>query len=262
MTSPTQVNCLGHRQPNEPKMLTGSSQNRQRSRLLLRSMEHTDIPDCRCERQGLNHSCHWQSEHVNPTSRLGLPRQARPQGTLTGMAGRGCWKKRRPFCNGADRSCNITRRASGLTSSGSFVTRELAEPSQEEKQMNVEQSACASSGKARSWEQLTGPNVNAKSEGCKRVSSRQHREGRWGKVKALQRLLTCSFSGKALAVKRVTENQGKRTPGVDGAIWALRRPNTKPSARCGGAGIRPQPLAAGPYPEGQWKVADRWASRR
>ncbi|MGL9725936.1 MAG: reverse transcriptase N-terminal domain-containing protein [Wolbachia sp.] len=34
-------------------------------------------------------------------------------------------------------------------------------------------------------------------------------ERRWGKVKALQHLLTRSFSGKALAVKRVTENQGK-----------------------------------------------------
>lgn len=45
-------------------------------------------------------------------------------------------------------------------------------------------------------------------------------EKRWGKVKALQRLLTRSFSGKALAVKRVTENQGKRTPGVDGETWS------------------------------------------
>ncbi len=44
-------------------------------------------------------------------------------------------------------------------------------------------------------------------------------EGKWGKVKALQRLLTHSLSGKALAVKRVTENQGKRTPGVDGTTW-------------------------------------------
>src|SRR5215470_18542676 len=43
--------------------------------------------------------------------------------------------------------------------------------------------------------------------------------GKWNKVKALQRLLTRSFSGKALAVRRVTENTGKRTPGVDGAIW-------------------------------------------
>src|SRR5580692_8899936 len=40
--------------------------------------------------------------------------------------------------------------------------------------------------------------------------------GKWGRVKALQRLLTHSYSGKALAVRRVTENTGKRTPGVDG----------------------------------------------
>jgi RNA-directed DNA polymerase len=40
------------------------------------------------------------------------------------------------------------------------------------------------------------------------------RDGRWGEVKALQWLLTHSFYGKAIAVKRVTENQGKTTPGV------------------------------------------------
>src|SRR5471030_1349418 len=44
-------------------------------------------------------------------------------------------------------------------------------------------------------------------------------DGRWGKVTVLQRLLTRSHSGKMLAVKRVTENRGKRTPGVDGKIW-------------------------------------------
>jgi RNA-directed DNA polymerase len=44
-------------------------------------------------------------------------------------------------------------------------------------------------------------------------------EKRWDKVKALQRLLTHSFSGKALAVRRVTENQGKNTPGVDKITW-------------------------------------------
>jgi len=35
---------------------------------------------------------------------------------------------------------------------------------------------------------------------------------RWGKVRALQRLLTHSYSGKVLAVRRVTENDGKKTP--------------------------------------------------
>jgi len=37
-------------------------------------------------------------------------------------------------------------------------------------------------------------------------------EGRWNKVKALQHLLTHSFSGKALAVKRVTENHSVESP--------------------------------------------------
>src|SRR5713101_134889 len=41
------------------------------------------------------------------------------------------------------------------------------------------------------------------------------KENRWSKVKVLQRLLTCSYSGKVLAVRRVTENDGKETPGVD-----------------------------------------------
>lgn len=45
------------------------------------------------------------------------------------------------------------------------------------------------------------------------------RESRWGKVRALPHLLSHSFSGKAVAVKRVTSNDGKRTPGVDGVIW-------------------------------------------
>jgi RNA-directed DNA polymerase len=45
------------------------------------------------------------------------------------------------------------------------------------------------------------------------------REGKHGKVKALQWLLTHSFYAKLLAVKRVTENSGRKTPGVDGIIW-------------------------------------------
>jgi len=43
--------------------------------------------------------------------------------------------------------------------------------------------------------------------------------GTWHKVQALQHVLTHSFSGKALAVRRVTANQGKNTPGVDTVTW-------------------------------------------
>src|SRR5262245_65535789 len=58
------------------------------------------------------------------------------------------------------------------------------------------------------------------------VKARQ--AGRWDKVKALQRRLTHSLSGKVLAVKRVTENPGKHPPGVDRVLWDT--PATKAAA--------------------------------
>lgn len=58
--------------------------------------------------------------------------------------------------------------------------------------------------------------------------AKAERDGRKGKVKALQRLLTSSFYAKCLAVKRVTSNTGGKTPGVDGIIW--KTPSEKMSA--------------------------------
>jgi len=45
------------------------------------------------------------------------------------------------------------------------------------------------------------------------------RQGEWRKVKRLRYLLTQSFAARALAVKRVTENKGKKTAGIDGKVW-------------------------------------------
>jgi RNA-directed DNA polymerase len=67
-------------------------------------------------------------------------------------------------------------------------------------------------------------------------------EGRWGKVKALQRLLSRSYSAKVWAVKRVTENEGKRTPGVDGVLWDTPQKKAHAVQRLRQRGYRPQPL--------------------
>ena len=67
-------------------------------------------------------------------------------------------------------------------------------------------------------------------------------EGRWNKVKALQRLLTHSYSARVLAVKRVTENDGKRTPGVDGEIWDTPQKKAQAVRTLRWHGYRPQPL--------------------
>jgi len=42
-------------------------------------------------------------------------------------------------------------------------------------------------------------------------------QGRWNKVKALQYRLARSHSARVVAVERVTQNKGGKTPGVDGA---------------------------------------------
>ena len=58
----------------------------------------------------------------------------------------------------------------------------------------------------------------------------------------MQHLLTRSHSGKLLAVKRVTENAGKRTAGVDGKIWKTPMSKMKASQALTHRGYQPLPL--------------------
>ncbi|WP_312552758.1 group II intron reverse transcriptase/maturase [Massilia sp.] len=67
-------------------------------------------------------------------------------------------------------------------------------------------------------------------------------EGDWRRVKSLQRWLTRSFSAKALAVKRVTENQGKRTSGVDQQLWETPSQKYAAIAQLQKRRYRPRPL--------------------
>lgn len=67
-------------------------------------------------------------------------------------------------------------------------------------------------------------------------------ESKSGKVKALQYLLTHSFSGKVIAVRRVTENQGKRTAGVDGVTWETPEKKAAAVLALKARGYRPHPL--------------------
>lgn len=42
---------------------------------------------------------------------------------------------------------------------------------------------------------------------------------RWNKVKVLQGILSRSYAARLLAIRRVTENRGKKTSGIDGELW-------------------------------------------
>jgi RNA-directed DNA polymerase len=67
-------------------------------------------------------------------------------------------------------------------------------------------------------------------------------EGRWNKAKALVYLLTHSFGGRALAILRVVDNSGAKTPGVDGVTWNTPESKSAALAALRRHGYRPQPL--------------------
>lgn len=72
--------------------------------------------------------------------------------------------------------------------------------------------------------------------------AKAEREGRLGKVKALQRILSTSFYAKCLAIKKVTDNKGGRTPGVDNACWSTKLQKEKAVSLLKRKGYRPEPL--------------------
>jgi RNA-directed DNA polymerase len=94
------------------------------------------------------------------------------------------------------------------------------------KQMNAATLACAPSGVT--WNDIPWATVQRQVRRLQTRIVKATQNGRHNKAKALQWLLTHSFSGKALAVKRVTENKGKNTPGVDKVTW--KTPRTKTNA--------------------------------
>lgn len=67
-------------------------------------------------------------------------------------------------------------------------------------------------------------------------------EKRFGKARALQRLLTHSFYGKSMAVKRVVQNRGSKSPGVDGIIWRTKSQKMQAVLSIKRSGYKAKPL--------------------
>ena len=83
------------------------------------------------------------------------------------------------------------------------------------------------------------------------------KEGKKGKVKALQRLLTCSFYAKCLAVNRVVSNKGANTPGVDGILWRTSCQRMEAVKSIRRKGYKSQPLRRIYIPKKNSKTAKR-----
>src|SRR5229473_3073933 len=113
--------------------------------------------------------------------------------------------------------------------------------------------AGASFHRVTDWHAIDWQNV---SHNVRRLQARivkATKEKRWGKVKARPRLLTHSFSGKALAVRRVTENQGKNTPGVDKVTWNTPQKKINAVDELKRRGYKPLPLRRVSIPKSNGK---------
>ena len=120
--------------------------------------------------------------------------------------------------------------------------------------MNTGATVCASSRRTVQWPDIDWVQCRRNVRRLQMRIVKATQEGRWSKVKALQRLLTGSFSGKALAVKRVTENEGRKTAGVDRQVWST--PETKAQAvhHLNRRGYKPLPLRRVYIPKSSGKM--------
>ncbi len=108
--------------------------------------------------------------------------------------------------------------------------------------VHPELSPGATSHGANGWDQIDWRRVNRNVHRLQVRIVKATKEGRWGRVKALQHLLTHSFSGRALAVRRVTGNRGRRTPGIDRETWSTSARKWTAVHQLRQFGYRPRPL--------------------
>lgn len=102
--------------------------------------------------------------------------------------------------------------------------------------------ALGASSTTASWDAIDWRSIEAQVGRLQMRIAKATREGRWGKVKALQWLLTHSNSAKLLAVRRVVRNRGRHTAGIDGRVWRTSRQKLRAARSLQRRGYRAQAL--------------------
>ena len=100
----------------------------------------------------------------------------------------------------------------------------------------------ASPAWSNAWNQVNWQHVEQQVRRLQMRIAKATQQGKHGKAKALQWLLTHSHSAKLLAVKRVTGNTGAKTPGVDGVLWKTPKEKIQAVQSLQRKGYQAQPL--------------------
>jgi len=128
----------------------------------------------------------------------------------------------------------------GRLPSWSFVAGRFVKLFERRKAMNSKM--CASSDTVKRWSEIDFNRARNYVQKLQIRIAKAYKEGRYNKVKSLQRLLVTSFYAKSLAVKRVTENKGGKTAGVDGELWTTPKLKFEAITQLKRNGYSPKPL--------------------
>lgn len=120
--------------------------------------------------------------------------------------------------------------------------------------MRVDTSRPAFSHPATGWHSINWEVCHSRVRELQVRIAKAAENNEWRKVKSLQRLLVRSFSAKAIAVKRVTENRGKKTAGVDGELWDTPCSKWAAVTQLERRGYKPKPLRRVYIPKSNGKL--------
>ncbi|WP_347252509.1 group II intron reverse transcriptase/maturase [Legionella sp.] len=108
--------------------------------------------------------------------------------------------------------------------------------------MTIELSNGAPSAKDNDWNTINWRKVESEVRRLQVRIAKAVEEKRFGKVKALQWILTHSRNAKLLAVRRVTKNRGAKTPGIDGETWLTSKKKIRAIETLSRKGYKSQPM--------------------
>jgi RNA-directed DNA polymerase len=119
-------------------------------------------------------------------------------------------------------------------------------------QMNLHK--CAVKDRNMSWHSIDWKKAHEYVRKLQSRIAKAQKKRKKGKRKSLQRLLTTSFYGRALAVKRVIENKGKNCAGVDGITWKTPSQKWEAVQQLKRYQYNPQPLRRVNIPKSNGKL--------
>lgn len=114
--------------------------------------------------------------------------------------------------------------------------------------------ACATTDIVQRWEDLNFPRAESYVKKLQRRIATAYRKNEFDKMSFLQNTLIHSFFAKALAVKVVTSNRGRNTPGVDGVLWVSPKEKYDAIHQLRRRGYKPLPLKRRYIPKAGGKV--------